>query len=181
MADTLLLNSDGQPVNYLPISIINRKESIMYMFHDKCNVLEWYDDWVVHSPSWETKVPAVIMLKEFVRAKTRVRFCKSNVFLRDMYSCQYCGTDVTKTTGTLDHVVPISRGGKTSWENIVTACESCNSQKGNKMSPDWRPAYKPYRPGYYELVRKRKQLPFTVKHPSWYQWLDIDPQHVSPV
>jgi 5-methylcytosine-specific restriction endonuclease McrA len=175
VSDTLLLNADGQPVNYLPLSIIDWKESIMYMYHNKCSVLEWYDDWMVHSPSWETKVPAVIMLKEFVRAKTSVRFSKSNVYLRDQYHCCYCGDAVTKSQATLDHVLPISKGGKTNFENIVTACGPCNFRKGNKTGPDWRPKYKPYRPGYYELVRKRKQLPFQVRHPSWYQWLDIEP------
>lgn len=173
MSDVLLLNADGQPVNYLPLSIINWKDSIMYMYHNKCSVLEWYDDWMVHSPNWETKVPAVIMLKDFVRSKTQVRFSKSNVYLRDQYHCLYCGCNVTKSTATLDHVVPISRGGKTNFENIATACGPCNFAKGNKIGPQWRPEYKPYRPGYYELVRKRKQLPFDVKHPSWYHWLDI--------
>lgn len=174
MSDTLLLNADGQPVNYLPLSIINWKESIMYMYHDKCSVLEWYDDWMVHSPSWETRVPAVIMLKDYVRAKTQVRFSKSNVYLRDQYNCCYCGEPVTKSQATMDHVIPLSKGGKTNFENIVTSCGPCNFRKGNKMGPEWRPKYKPYRPGYYELVRKRKQLPFQVRHPSWYQWLDIE-------
>ena len=146
----------------------------MYLYNEKCSVLEWYDDWMVHSPTWETKVPAVIMLKDFVRAKTRVRFSKSNVFLRDTYHCLYCGCAVTKREATMDHVHPISKGGKTEWENIVTACGPCNSRKGNKTGREWKPQYAPYRPGYYELVRKRKSLPFDVRHPSWYQWLDIE-------
>ena len=94
MADVLLLNADAQPVSYLPLSVIEWKEAIMYMYHDKCSVLEWYDDWMVHSPTWETKVPAVIMLKDFVRQKTHVRFSKSNVFLRDQYQCLYCSCGV---------------------------------------------------------------------------------------
>lgn len=172
--DTLLLNANAQPVSYLPLSAIQWKEAILYMYHDKCSVLEWYNDWLVHSPTWETRVPAVIMLKEYVRTKTAVRFSKSNVYLRDQYSCLYCGDRVTKREATLDHVVPVSRGGKTNFENIATSCAPCNTRKGNKMSPEWRPRYKPYRPGYWELVRKRKQLPFEVKHPSWYQWLDLE-------
>jgi 5-methylcytosine-specific restriction endonuclease McrA len=174
VADTLLLNADGQPVNYLPLSAIQWKEAILYMYHDKCNVLEWYDDWMVHSAKWETLVPAVIMLKDFMRVKTRVRFSKNNVYLRDQYKCLYCGGDIVRKDATLDHVLPLSKGGKTNWENIVTSCSTCNFSKGNKTGPEWRPKYKPYQPGYYELVRKRKQLPFDVKHPSWYQWLDLE-------
>jgi len=135
------------------------------MYHDKCDVLEWYDDWMVRSPSWETKVPAVIMMKQYIKSKSEVRFSKSNLYLRDQYKCLYCGNEFQRTHLTMDHVVPISRGGKTEWTNIVAACNPCNSTKGNRM--DWKPKYKPYRPGYWELVRKRKQMEFTIKHPSW--------------
>lgn len=165
MSDVLILNANAQPVNYLPLSVINWKEAIRYMYHDKCDVLEWYDDWLVRSPSWETKVPAVIMMKQYIKSKSEVRFSKSNLYLRDQYKCQYCGNKFARTHLTMDHVVPISRGGKTEWTNIVAACNPCNSTKGNRM--DWKPKYKPYRPGYWELVRKRKQMEFTIKHPSW--------------
>lgn len=173
MGDTLLLNANAQPVSFLPLSAIQWKEAILYMYHDKCTVLDWYDDWMVRSPSWETRVPAVIMLKEYMRVKTGVRFSKSNVYLRDQYLCQYCGIGVTRKEATLDHVVPISRGGRTNFENIVTACGPCNFAKGNRVGPEWRPRAKPHHPGYWELVRKRKQLPFEVRHPSWRQWLDL--------
>ena len=165
MSDVLILNANAQPVNYLPLSVINWKEAIRYMYHDKCDVLEWYDDWLVRSPSWETKVPAVIMMKQYIKSKSEVRFSKSNLYLRDQYKCQYCGNEFSRTHLTMDHVVPTSRGGKTEWTNIVAACNPCNSTKGNRM--DWKPKYKPYRPGYWELVRKRKQMEFTIKHPSW--------------
>jgi len=165
MSDVLILNANAQPVNYLPLSVINWKEAIRYMYHDKCDVLEWYDDWLVRSPSWETKVPAVIMMKQYIKSKSEVRFSKSNLYLRDQYKCQYCGNDFSRSHLTMDHVVPTSRGGKTEWTNIVAACNPCNSTKGNRM--DLKPKYKPYRPGYWELVRKRKQMEFTIKHPSW--------------
>ena len=169
MADVLLLNANAQPISYLPLSTIEWKDAILYMYHQKCSVLEWYDDWLVRSPSWETKVPAVIMLKDYVKQKTQVRFSKYNVFLRDEYVCLYCEDSVTRNTATLDHVIPLSKGGKTDWLNIVTACGKCNSIKANKMGI--QPKYKPYRPDYWELVQKRKMLPFTVKHPSWENWL----------
>lgn len=173
MSDTLVINADGQPVSLLPLSAVPWKEAILYMYHDKCDVLEWYDDWVVRSPSWETHVPAVIMLKDFLRRSAGVRFSKSNVYLRDSYSCLYCGTRVTNATATMDHVIPLSKGGKTNWENIVTACGPCNHKKGNDMTR-MKPYYQPYKPGYYELVRKRKQLPFDLKHESWAQWIGLN-------
>ena len=172
MSDTLVLNADGLPVSLLPLSAVSWKEAILYMYHDKCDVMEWYDDWIVHSTSWETRVPAVIMLKSYLRRSTQARFSKGNVFLRDQYHCLYCGCPINNSTGTLDHVVPVSRGGRTNWENIVTACAPCNTRKANHTV--MKPAYAPYKPGYYELVRKRKQLPFNLKHTSWAQWLDLD-------
>jgi len=169
MADVLLLNADAQPISYLPLSTVQWKEAIRYMYHDKCSVLEWYDDWLVRSPTWETRVPAVIMLKEYVKKKTQVRFSKYNVYLRDQYTCLYCDEQLITSQLTLDHVIPLSRGGKTNFKNIVTACHSCNGRKGNRL--DMKPKYAPYQPGYWELVRKRKQLPYDIKHPSWEQWI----------
>jgi len=169
MADVLLLNADAQPASYLPLSIINWKEAIKYIYHDKCDVLEWYDDWMVRSPSWETKVPAVIMMRDYIRQKSEVRFSKSNLYLRDMYTCLYCEEEFSKNELTMDHVVPLSRGGKTEWTNIVTACKACNVRKGASM--DITPLRKPYQPDYYELVHKRKQLKFDLRQESWKQYI----------
>jgi len=139
MADTLVLNADGQPISYLPLSAIQWKEAITYIWLDKCNVLEWYDDWVVSSPSWETRVPAIIMLKEMMRRRRTPKFSKSNIYLRDLYTCQYCLNTFPRNA------------------------------KGNKLHP--MPRTKPYQPDYYELVSKRKQMDFEVKHPSWEMFL----------
>ena len=167
--DVLVLNADAQPVSYLPLSVIQWKEAITYMWLDKCTVLEWYDDWIVSSPSWETRVPAVIMLKEMTRRRRTPRFSKNNLYLRDLYTCQYCSTKHTKQELTLDHVIPLSLGGKTRWDNIVAACGPCNSRKGNKITI--KPKIQPYQPDYYELVNKRKMLGLDVKHPAWEQFL----------
>ena len=113
MADTLVLNKDGQPVNLLPPSTIQWKEAITYLWLDKVHVLEWYDDWVVRSNSWETKVPAVVMLKDMYRRRRSPRFSKYNVHLRDYFTCQFCLQPFPKQQLTLDHVHPISLGGKT--------------------------------------------------------------------
>lgn len=168
MADCLVLNADGQPVSLLPPSTIQWKEAITYLWLEKVHVLEWYDDWIVRSSSWETRVPAVIMLKDMYRRRRTPRFSKYNVHLRDMFVCQYCYSQFPQTKLTLDHVLPISLGGKTSWENIVSACGPCNSQKSNKLI---KPKRIPYQPTYYELANNRKQIEFELKHPSWSNWL----------
>lgn len=171
MNSTLLLNTDGSPVSMLPISTLNWQDAIKYMVLQKATVLEWYDNWIVHSQKWSTAVPAVMILTEYQKKKTAVRYSKSNVFLRDEYTCQYCGDDVSKKTATLDHILPTSHGGRSTWENTTTACGPCNAEKGN----DKRivPKNKPYKPNYFQLVEKRKRLGFNgLAHPAWKNYLE---------
>lgn len=168
---TLMLNADGAPVSWLPLSIISWEEAIKYMVLEKATVLDWYDDWVVHSQNWETRVPAVMILKDYEKRKTGVRYSKHNVFLRDGYTCQYCGDSVTRGSATLDHVLPVSHGGKTTFENTVTACGPCNASKGNNHKI--RPKFKPHKPDFWELVNKRKQQPFQIRHESWVPYLNL--------
>lgn len=169
MADTLVLNADGSPVSIIPLSVCDWQESIRYMVLDKANVLAWHENWIVRSATWETPVPSIIMLKDYMKPKAAVRFSKGNVFLRDLYTCQYCNVTLTKKDCTLDHVHPISLGGKSVWDNSVTACGPCNARKSN--STKTKPRIKPYKPSYYELVNKRKTLPFQVRDPAWLEYL----------
>ena len=142
MSDTLVPNADGLPVSLLPISTISWQESIKYMCLDKADVLLWHENWIVHSATWETPVPSVIMLREYMKSKTTVRFSRANVYLRDNGQCQYCGDRVERKESTLDHVHPISKGGKTTWENTVTACGPCNADKADKTHTH-KPKIKP--------------------------------------
>jgi len=166
---TLMLNADGAPISYLPLSTISWEDAIKYLVLDKATPLEFYEDWVVHSATWETAVPSVMILKEYEKRKTGIRFSKHNVFLRDGYVCQYCGDDVSKKTATLDHVLPVSHGGKTTFENTVCACANCNANKGNNKKIV--PKAKPYKPNYFQLVEKRKKLSWDLPHPSWEAYL----------
>jgi 5-methylcytosine-specific restriction endonuclease McrA len=100
-----------------------------------------------------------------MKPKTSVRFSKSNVFLRDNYTCAYCSDHLEKKNCTLDHVLPTSLGGKTTFENCVTACGPCNAGKGNNKKIV--PKYKPHKPDFYELVNKRKRMPFQLRFEEW--------------
>jgi 5-methylcytosine-specific restriction endonuclease McrA len=171
MSDTLVLNADGAPVNFLPLSTVDWQEAIRYMVLEKAHVVAWHDDWIVRSAHWETQVPAIIMLKDYMKPKTAIRFSKSNVFLRDRYICQYCHDKLEKRECTLDHVLPTSLGGKTTFENTTTACGPCNANKG--ANHKIKPKVKPYKPEYYELVNKRKSLPFHVRHDSWLDYIKV--------
>jgi 5-methylcytosine-specific restriction endonuclease McrA len=165
----LILNADASPVSLLPLSTISWEEAVRYLVSEKAIPLEWHEDWVVRSERWSTKVPAVMILKEYQKKKTAIRFSKHNVFLRDGYACQYCGDDVSRKTATLDHVLPTSHGGKTTFENTVCACADCNANKGNDKKIV--PKFKPYKPTYFQLAEKRKKLKWDVQHPSWINYL----------
>ena len=170
--DTLLLNADAQPVSYLPLSTITWQDSVRYMVLEKVRVLAWYEDWIIRSERWETQVPSVVMLTEYQKKKNHIRLSKRNVFLRDGFKCQYCGVQCSEHDASLDHVLPVSRGGKNSWTNLTTACRTCNSHKGS--STKWRPAVTPYRPDYWELSEKRRRLGYRLRHPSWSDFLAVD-------
>lgn len=166
---TLVLNADAQPTSLLPLSVVDWQESIRYLVLDKVNVMSWYENWVVHSASWSTRVPAVIMLKEYQKPKNYARLSKRNIFLRDLYTCQYCGVDCHGTDATLDHVQPLSKGGKSSWTNLTTACKPCNYRKANQTK--MKPKTLPYKPDFWELAEKRRQMGFQYNHPSWADYL----------
>lgn len=166
--DTLILNKDGSPISVLPLSAVSWKDAVKYMCLERVTVLNWYDDWVVRSVNWETRVPAVMIVKDYVRKHKYPRFSKYNVLLRDRLTCQYCPKEVTSSTVTMDHVIPVSKGGTTCWENIVASCMHCNTAKGSKLI---KPAREPHRPTYYELVSIRKTLPFDIKHASWSNYI----------
>ena len=164
-----MLNADGAPISWLPLSTISWEEAIKFIVLEKATVLDVYDDWVVHSANWETQVPAVMILREYEKRKTAIRYSKHNVFLRDGYTCQYCGDDVSRKTATLDHVLPVSHGGKTTFENTVCACATCNANKGNDKKIV--PKHKPVKPTYYQLVEKRRNQQWDMPHPSWANYL----------
>jgi 5-methylcytosine-specific restriction endonuclease McrA len=90
--------------------------------------------------------------------------------LRDEYRCQYCGVTVTDLTATLDHVHPVSLGGKTTWENSTTACKPCNYRKANHIGK-MKPMRLPYKPNFWDLVAKRKAKGYNMAHASWAYYL----------
>ena len=164
----LVLNADASPISILPLSVITWEEAIRYLVADKAVVVEWHTD-VARSEHWTTPIPSVMMLREYKKKAPFVRFTKSNIFLRDEYKCQFCFTEVTRQSATIDHVVPSSLGGLTNWTNCTTSCATCNVKKGN--NPKIVPRIKPYKPNYYALVDKRKRMTWDVPYASWLDYL----------
>src|ERR1700685_1771466 len=112
-----------------PHKIIAWERAVVLVVLGKVDVIEEYDE-EIRSRHLALRTPAVVRLKK-ARSTTKqvVRFSRINVYTRDGFRCQYCGEKKSPKFLTYDHVVPFSKGGKTAWENIVTACGPCNSKK----------------------------------------------------
>jgi len=176
---TLILNANGTPLSVFPMSTFHWEEAIKQLWLDRADVLSEYEDWVVNSPSVSFNVPAVIMLRDYVKTARTVRFSRENVLLRDEYTCQYCGTKFHDNHDALtyDHVIPRSLGGKTNWTNISSACQSCNLEKSHFMK--MKPIHEPKRPTYFELVNKRQKFSIDIPHESWNDYLGWDANLVN--
>ena len=171
----LVLNADFRPLNYFPLSLWPWQEAVKAVFLGRVNVVSEYDT-VIHSPSWNMKLPSVISLKEYVHLSRRPAFTRFNVFLRDQFACQYCGHSFPTHELTFDHVIPRSRGGRTEWGNVVTACGRCNLTKADKLIHEVgmhirRPAAQPTN---YQLHEAGRRFPPNYLHESWRDFLYWD-------
>jgi len=121
--------------NYIAISVIGWKKAFRLLVREKAEPIG--DKIIKNITTCKIKfeVPSIIRLKNSVSYNcfsNRVRFSRTNIMLRDKYRCQYCNKSLSKNAGTIDHILPRSRGGKTDYLNCVACCKECNSWKGNK-------------------------------------------------
>ncbi len=168
----LVLNADFRPLSYYPLSLWSWQDSIKAVFLDRVNIVSEYDA-VVRSPSINFKIPSVVSLKSYIKPNKYPAFTRFNVFLRDQFKCLYCGS---KEDLTFDHLVPRSKGGRTTWENVVSACAPCNLKKSNKswQQLDMKPFQMPFRPTVYDLHKLGKLFPPDYLHESWDDYLYWD-------
>lgn len=171
----LILNADFRPLSYFPLSIWPWQEAVKAIFRDSVTVISEYDR-SVRSPSWEMKLPSVLALKEYIPMARKPAFTRFNVFLRDSWTCQYCTHKFKTHELTFDHVIPRSKGGRTTWENIVASCQSCNTKKGNKMPAEvgMHPMREPRQPSIFELQEHGRAFPPNFLHESWNDFLYWD-------
>jgi len=149
MQRCVILNGD-----YSYLNTVSWQKAMKLLVKGKATVVKYADMIVKTAEDAIMKVPAVLKLIKIIRTiyRTRVPFSKKNVMIRDGFKCVYCG----KVTGlTIDHVIPVSRGGKSSFENCVTACKECNGKKGNKLPSEARMFLKkkPVAPTISEFTR----------------------------
>ena len=170
----LVLNADFRPLSYYPLSLWGWQDTVKAVCLDRVNIVSEYDR-AVHSPSFEMRLPSVVSLKSYIKPARHPAFTRFNLFLRDRFVCQYCGANNDLT---FDHLVPRSRGGQTTWENVVAACSPCNLRKGGKMPDEARmwPSQLPFRPTVFQLHHNGRRFPPNYLHDSWldYRYWDSE-------
>ena len=172
-----MLNADYTPLSYFPLSLWPWQTAIKALFLERVDVVAHYDR-EVHSPSVALKLPSVIALRQFVRPNEYPAFTRFNLFLRDRFRCVYCGSNRELT---FDHIVPRAQGGRTTWENVATACAPCNLRKGGRTPRQAglhldRDAF---RPTSWQLQDHGRRFPPNHLHETWRDYLywdvELDP------
>lgn len=173
----LALNASYEPMAVLPV-----RRALRLVIDGKAEVLEVDHSRIFHSEKQTFSAPSVIRLVRFVHVPRRFRRQVTNTFLfaRDGYKCQYCGRHRSQLRGreflTRDHIIPVSRGGNNTWQNVVTACSPCNNRKGSHFPEEvgMHPLHAPHEPNYVELVwAVRKITPSQAKYIAMFYGEDV--------
>ena len=146
--------------SYEPLTLVPTRRAVRLVLDRKAEIVEAEEDRHFRSESERVPVPTVIRLVRYVHVPRRFRRQVTNTFLfaRDDYCCMYCGRHRSELRGrqflTRDHVLPISRGGGNTWENVVTSCSPCNNRKGNRLPSEagMELLTEPREPNYVHLV-----------------------------
>ena len=177
----LELNSDFTPITFHPLSTVHWQKAIRWYMEGiitnrhKFHIVEFYDDVFVHHGSKRKaiKLPSVIAHTSYQKPPNIVKLSKLNMFIRDDYKCQYTGEQCTPSNLSWDHVVPISRGGTTKWDNLVLARRDINHLKSNLTAKEFKKKYGfklhkvPYEPTVFELLNKAKKYIPSTYPPCW--------------
>ena len=166
-----MLNADFRPLSIFPLSLLSWQDALKAVFREAVCVVAEYDA-VARSPSRQIRLPSVVALRAYQKVERHVAFTRFNLFLRDDFTCQYCGQAFASKELQFEHVVPRSKGGLTCWENIVAACEDCNAIKADRL--DMKPRRLPRKPSAWELLAKSKSYPPRFLHQSWVDYLYWD-------
>lgn len=177
----LELNSDFSPIQYYPLSTVHWQKAMYWYMksqltnHHKFHIVEFYDDVFVHHGSDRNRIqlPAVIAHVSYKKPPKSARLSKLNLFIRDEYRCQYTGEICEPKNLSWDHVIPVSRGGKTNWDNIVLARRDINHLKSNLTAKEFSKKYgyklkkQPYEPSIFELQNKSRKFTPTNLPECW--------------
>jgi 5-methylcytosine-specific restriction endonuclease McrA len=182
-AAVLVLNRGFQPVQvttvkrafillYRGVARAMDRQYQLYTFDSWAALAAGVQDEAIHTVNRALRIPRIIVLTAYDRLPhSRVRFSRYNIYLRDRNTCQYCDRKLPARELNLDHVVPRSMGGRTTWENIVCSCIPCNLRKGGRTPESAGMVLKrpPARPKWYQVIRPFSKIPFE----DWRPFLSV--------
>lgn len=168
----LLLNADFNPVSLFPLSVLSWQEAVKDIFQEKVVAVAEYDV-EVRSSRTSMRLPSVVALRNYRKVPRHAPFTRTNLWLRDGGACVYCRRPLSTSEVTFDHVVPRSRGGGSSWENIVCACSPCNGRKDDRLPSECGMHLDPppSRPSQAALARSAARLVRSAPTPR--DWMDF--------
>ncbi len=184
-----MLNSNVLVLNrsYLPIHVTSARRAFALIFqgtalavngeYETFDFASWQrqpaGEHAVGTPSGDIRVPRVIVLRGYDRVPRRhVRYSRLNIFARDKYTCQYCGKSPHRSALNLDHVIPRTLGGRTTWENVVCSCVECNRRKGGRTPAQARLRLlrRPERPRWSPMMH---HIGASARHEEWQPFLHV--------
>lgn len=164
-----------------PLQVCTARRAVVLLFAGKAERVE-DTSLLMRSPSTAIRIPSVIRLHHYVKQPIAptISFNKKNILKRDAYTCQYCGRNGGERM-TIDHIIPKSLGGRTVWENVVSACRACNLRKGNKTFGEvgMQLLRKPARPrsaSYLGIVAYASQ-----HYERWHKYLPPEAERPSAI
>jgi 5-methylcytosine-specific restriction endonuclease McrA len=174
MWDALALNRAG-----MALDLISWRKAVTLWSLGRAVVISEYEDQYLHSARMTMRMPSIVQcldVKTMPRNYTQVLpLTRRNLWLRDGGRCVYCEAKVTLNSFTIDHVLPRSQGGTSSWDNLVTSCQSCNNRKGNRrLKPnELAQMHHPFVPKLTRAAPRTlvEKLSFRVPHPSWSDYI----------
>ncbi len=168
--DTLVLSAAYQPIRY-----VGWKKAFSLLLSGRVEVVSFHKERIVKTVSEALQVPSIIRYVRGAFQKHQnkpARFGRRNVLARDNGECCYCRATLSRENFTYDHVLPVSKGGKTNWKNIVSCCKKCNKEKRDRTPEEagMKLAKKPYIPTHFEIANKNASL-FDSIPPEWEDYL----------
>jgi len=148
-AKVLILNQ-----NYEPMSVITARKAVILLYLGKAELIASHEGKQVRSVAMAMPFPSIVRLSVYVHVPfKRIILSRKNILRRDGHRCQYCGRGDLPLT--VDHVVPLSRGGEDTWDNLVCACVDCNNRKGDRTPEEARMPLRrrPIRPNHVTFIR----------------------------
>lgn len=186
---TLVLNKSWIPISITPVrkaisktmlglsEILDVETYNLFDFESWMQIEVDEEQRFIRTSRKNIRIPEVIVLTDFERMPTReVRLTRRNLLIRDMYTCQYTGVKIGYDDGTIDHVIPRSRGGKSSWDNLVMCTKEINAKKADRTPEEanLRLLKKPEKPRWSPVYARFAKLATTNVPTSWYKFIDVN-------